>query len=100
MDRQLNTVREIAREKGISGQIDISNRKNKRFVITKKLRDGTTRQIHFGLWPYKKHGTFIDHRNEAIRYAWKSRHQKIMKDGNYAYLDVSSPEYYSWNLLW
>ena len=95
-DRKLSVARAIMRRKGINGKLDISNRKNKRFVIT--LNDGS--KIHFGVWPYKKHGTYLDHGNDKIRQAWKARHKAILKDGKPAYLNKHSSEFYSWNLLW
>ncbi len=97
MYRKLATVRRIAKELGIQGVIENSDRTNKRFMIT--LDDGTV--IHFGQWLYKGRGTFIDHHDEQIASAWRARHSKIMlKDGEPAYLNIYSPSYYSWHLLW
>lgn len=95
-DRKLKTVIGIARNKGISGKIQNSDRLNKRFKIT--LKSGVS--IHFGLWPFAGKGTFIDHKDEKIKKAWRARHSKIMKDGKSAYKNPNSAEYYSWNLLW
>ncbi len=83
------------RAKGIKGVISVSNRKGKRFMIR---RDGK-RPIHFGAWPVQD-GTFIDHKDEKKRAAWRARHSKIMVNGKPAYLDENSPAYYSWHLLW
>lgn len=94
-NRGLDVVRDIAKKKGIKGDINISNAKSKRFNIRV---DGVL--INFGLWPYSGNGTFIDHHDKNIREAWRARHSKIMKNGKPAYLDKSSPEFYSWNLLW
>ena len=69
----------------------------KRCLIECKHNNKT---INFGLWPFSANGTYIDHHDNKIRDAWRARHSKIMKDGKTAYLDKSSPEYYSWNLLW
>jgi hypothetical protein len=96
VDRKLSVVRRIASQKGISGTIDISSRENKRFKIVRL--DGKT--IHFGVWPYSRYGTFIDHRDPDIREAWRARHSKIMKDGKPAYKNKDSPAFYAWNLLW
>ncbi len=96
MYRKLATVRRIAKELGIQGVIENSDRTNKRFMIT--LDDGTV--IHFGQWLYKGRGTFIDHKDEKLLNAWQARHSKIMKDNEPAYLNIYSPEYYSWYLLW
>ena len=94
-DRGLSIVKKIAKIKGIEGEINISKVKNKRFSI--KYNNKT---INFGLWPFSANGTYIDHHDNKIRDAWRARHSKIMKDGKTAYLDKSSPEFYSWNLLW
>ena len=94
--RKLDVARKIARKKGIKGQIDISERKNKRFKI--KRPDGQI--IHFGVWPFKGHGTYIDHNDDKIRKAWQARHSKIMKDGSPAYLNPNSPDFYSFRILW
>lgn len=94
-DRKLNIVREIAKKKGIKEEINISNVKGKRFSIKYKGR-----LINFGSYPFKRDGSFIDHNNNDIRKAWRARHSKILIDGKPAYKDKSSPEYYSWNLLW
>ena len=95
MYRKLATVRRIAKELGIKGKLEVSNKTNKRFMIT--LDDNSV--IHFGLWPYKGRGAFIDHHDDKLKSAWKARHSKIMKDGEPAYLNIYSPEYYSWHLL-
>ncbi len=96
MYRKLSVVKRIAKELGIKGKLEVSNKTNKRFMIT--LDDGTV--IHFGLWPYNGRGAFIDHKDEKLLNAWQARHSKIMKDGEPAYLNTYSPEYYSWHLLW
>lgn len=95
MNRKLQIVRNIAKKKGIIGEINISKAKGKRFQIIVN-----NKTINFGLWPYNGHGAFIDHHDEKIRKAWKARHQKILKDGKPAYKNKLSPEYYSYNLLW
>jgi hypothetical protein len=78
----------------VSG-IGYSKRKGKRFIVD--IGDPTTQRIHFG----SKNGkTYIDHGDKKKRIAWKARHKKIMKQGKPAYLDKSSPEFYSWHLLW
>lgn len=98
MDRKLNLVRQIAKNKGFPNweTLDNSKVKNKRFRIISP----SGRVINFGLFPYKKYGSFIDHQDEKIRSAWRARHSKILKDGEPAYLNPESPEFYSWFLLW
>jgi hypothetical protein len=95
-DRGLRLVKQIAKEKGIKGDINISNAKGKRFNIRV---DG--KLINFGSYPYSKYGAYIDHRDEDIRNAWRARHEKILlKDGKPAYKDKHSAEFYSYHLLW
>ena len=96
MYRKLSVVKRIAKELGIKGKLEVSNKTNKRFMIT--LDDNSV--IHFGQWLYKGRGTFIDHHDEKIKSAWQARHSRVMKDGSPAYLNIYSPSYYSWNLLW
>ena len=96
MYRKLSVVKRIAKDLGIKGKLEISDRKNKRFMIT--LDDGTN--IHFGQYPYKGRGAFIDHHDEKIKSAWQARHSKVMLNNEPAYLNPNSPEYYSWHLLW
>lgn len=94
-DRKLAQARAVAKNKGIKEEINISNAKNKRFSV---IVDGKT--INFGLYPFSGKGTFLDHKDEKIREAWRARHSKILKEGKPAYLNKNSPEYYSWNILW
>ena len=96
MYRKLSLVKRISKELNIKGKIEVSDKLNKRFMIT--LLDGTI--IHFGQWLYKGRGTYIDHKDDKLKSAWKARHSKIMKDGSPAYLNIYSPNYYNWNLLW
>ena len=45
--------------------------------------------------------TFIDHHDIKKRDAWRKRHSKIIsKDGIPFYMIKTSPEFWSWNLLW
>ncbi len=77
-------------------ELQESTRKNKRFMIWK---DDTW--IHFGI-PYKDLmvGTYLDHGDRDIRDKWRARHKKIMKNGKPAWKDKTSPEYYSYRILW
>jgi len=95
-DRKLAIAQKIAKDKGIDGELTVSKAKGKRFAIK---ADGKT--INFGAWPFKRDGSFIDHKDEKIRDAWRARHSKILlKDGTPAYKSKQSPEYYAWNILW
>lgn len=73
-------------------EFGISRAKNKRFYV---VYNG--RRINFGS---KFGSTFIDHYDINKRTAWLARHSKILKQGSPAYLDITSPEYWSWNILW
>lgn len=93
MDRRLYDAIDKAKLYNMDWQtLKPSTRKNKRFMI---LVDG--RYIHFGAWPAL---TYLDHHNDNIRRAWRARHSKILKQGSPAYMDYTSPEYYSWRILW
>ncbi len=96
MYMKLSVVKRIAKELGIKGKIENSDKKNKRFMIT--LDDNSV--IHFGQWLYKGRGAFIDHHDNKIKSAWQARHSRVMKDNEPAYLNPNSPSYYSWHLLW
>lgn len=95
-ERGLQIVKNIAKNIGIDGDIKVSSRKGKRFMITRP--DG--KLIHFGLYPFTGEGAYIDHGDDKIRKNWRARHKKILKDGKPAYKNPDSPEFYSWNLLW
>ena len=70
-----------------------SNVKGKRFYV---IFQG--KKINFGSATGK---TFIDHGDTKIRDAWRARHSKIkLKDGRFAYKVKTSPEWWSWTLLW
>ncbi len=89
----LFNVRRQAKKLGIDGKINESTRADKRYMI--ELPSGKV--IHFGA----KNGlTFRDHHDKKKRAAWRARHSKIMKNGKPAYLDRTSPSFYSWHLLW
>jgi hypothetical protein len=94
-DRKIKEARAKAKKEGIKGEIYLSKAKNKRFAI---MVDDKI--INFGVWPYAGKGTYLDHKDDKIREAWRSRHSKILKDGKPAYLNKNSPEYYSWRILW
>ena len=71
----------------------IPSRKTKRFFV---VYNG--KAIHFGS---KNGSTFIDHHNTLLRRNWKARHSKIInKYGIPFYTIKSSPEYWSYHLLW
>jgi len=97
--RKINQARAIALAKGIISKPDelqLSGAKNKRFAL---IKDGTT--INFGSWMYSGAGSYLDHRNDTLKRAWRSRHSKIkLKDGRLAYKVKNTPEFLSWQILW
>jgi hypothetical protein len=97
MDRNLWIAKERAKYQGIKNfeTLNISNRKNKRFMILSPQG----KKIHFGLYPFQQ-GTFIDHFDKTKRKNWRARHSRILLNNEPAYLNKESPEFYSWNLLW
>jgi hypothetical protein len=98
MVRMLLEAKKVAKRKKIENwmTLKVSTVKDKRFSIVGP--DGEV--INFGLYPYKGEGTFLDHNDVDLRDAWRKRHSKIMKGDKLAYKDKTSPEYYSWNILW
>ena len=70
-----------------------SNMKGKRFYVRYQGK-----KIHFGA---EGGSTFIDHKDEKKRQAWRARHSKIRdKQGRLVYKLKTSPSYWSWSLLW
>ena len=70
-----------------------SDVKNKRYYVIYKKK-----KINFGL---QGGSTFIDHKDEKKRKAWRARHSKIRnKEGQLVYKLKTSPDYWSWNILW
>jgi len=70
-----------------------SNNKTKRFYVVYQ-----NKKINFGS---KSGSTFIDHQNKDMLKGWRARHSKIInEDGTPFYKIKTSPEYWSWNLLW
>ena len=75
-----------------ASQFGLSSRKNKRFYVVYN-----DKIIHFGL---KNGQTYFDHQDKKKRAAW-TRHSKIIsKDGIAFYKIKTSPEYWSYNILW
>lgn len=98
MTRMLEEAKAIAKKKRLQNweTLQESKAKNKRFSIVSP----SGKLVNFGLWPFKGQGTFLDHRDENIRKAWKARHSKIKKGEKLAYRDKESPEYYSFRIIW
>ena len=84
---KLEEVRRIARRKGISGEISVSTRPTKKYMIRKD-----DKLIHFGA---RGMSDFLEHKDEARRQRFRARF-----GNNPARHDRNSPLFYSWNLLW
>lgn len=94
-DRKIKEARAKAKKEGIKEEIYLSKAKNKRFAV---MVDG--KLVNFGLYPFSGKGTYLDHKDDKIRDAWRARHSKILKDGKPAYLNKMSPSYWAYNILW
>jgi len=71
----------------------ISKTKNKRFYIIYN-----NKKINFGS---KLGQTYIDHNDNIKKKNWRARHSKIINsEGKPFYKIKTSPEYWSWHLLW
>ena len=71
----------------------ISNAKGKRFYVVYKGK-----RINFGA---KGGQTFLDHKDEKKRKAWRARHSKIRdKQGRLVHKLKTSASYWSWHILW
>lgn len=94
MTSKLQKVRTIAKKKNIKGEINISTRKGKKFMI----RSPEGKLIHFGA---ENSTTFLEGASKEKRKSYRARHSKIiLKDGRRA-IDVKySPAFLSWHLLW
>ena len=88
----INTLYNNALKLGAT-DFNFSNRKNKRFFVIYQ-----NKPIHFGS---KTGSTYIDHHDNIKRKNWKARHSKIINnDGIPFYKIKTSPEFWSYNLLW
>ena len=48
----------------------------------------------------QKQDNYIDHHDKDKQKAWKARHSRILKDGQVAYKNKASGEYWNWHLTW
>jgi len=74
--------------------IELSNRKNKRFMIT--INRGF-KKIHFG---DKNGSTFIDHKDEVKRINYFNRHYNNKNENRYIDQMILSPSVLSLFILW
>lgn len=86
MDK-LDKVRKLARSKGIKGEIKLSSRKDKKYMI-----NVNNKTIHFGA---RGMSDFIEHKDEQRKKNFHSRFRN-----NKGYSDKESGLYYSRMLLW
>ena len=90
----LNLLRRKAKNMYGAKDLQISTRRNKKYVVTLKNGD----QIHFGHPDYED---FMIHQDNDRRFRYRKRASKIRdKYGNLTYKDRNSPNYWSYHLLW
>ena len=75
-----------------------SQRKNKKFSVYVKGKDGKPKLIHFGDSRYED---FTQHKDKKRRESYRKRASKIKnKKGEYTYKLKDTPNYWSYNYLW
>ena len=90
----LIALRRKAKKMFGANDLQISTRRNKKYVVTLKIGD----QIHFGHPDYED---FMIHQDQERRFRYRKRASKIRdKQGNLTYKDRNSPNYWSHHLLW
>ena len=73
--------------------VGYSKRQGKKYIV-----EYNGKSIHFGSDVGE---TFLDHKDEQKRNAWRARHHKIMnKNGEYVYKLKTSPSFWADALLW
>ena len=92
--QELNLLRRKAKNMYGAKDLQISTRRNKKYVVTLKNGD----QIHFGHPHYED---FMIHQDQGKRFRYRKRASKIRdKYSNLTYKDRNSPNYWSFHLLW
>lgn len=95
----------IIKVKNITASITPSNRKNKKLKAVFKYK-GETHTLHFGDKRYEQYKdkskfySHLDHLDEKRRRNYRQRHSNIMSNGSPAYLNPTSPAFWSYNILW
>lgn len=78
-------------------QFSKSNVKNKRFKAVfyddDKIRFKT---VHFGLYPFKKYGAYIDHKDEELKKNYIKRH-RVNEDWNDEFKAGTLSKFILWN---
>ena len=70
-----------------------STRQGKRYMVLYN-----DRWIHFGS---RTGSTYIDHKDDQKRSAWRARHSKITNSkGELVHKLKTSPSYWAWHILW
>ena len=88
----LEQIQEKALSLGAT-RVGYSKRQGKKYIVEYQGKN-----IHFGSDVGE---TFLDHKDEQKRDAWRARHTKIKnKAGEYVYKLKNSPSYWSYMLLW
>ena len=90
----INSLRHKAKVIYGAKDLDYSNRKNNKYVVT--LKNGN--KIHFGDNRYED---FTMHRDMDRRARYRSRASKIRdKNGDLTYKNKNSANFWSYHLLW
>ena len=87
-------LRQRARDIHGAKNLEYSNRKNKKYMVTLKNED----KIHFGDNRYED---FLTHKDWKRRIRYRKRASKIKdKYGNLTYKDPTHANFWSYQLLW
>ena len=93
---KLQRVRRLARRLGIDGRIEISPKRDKKFVAVGEGPGG--RDVHFG---HPDYDDFLDHRDPERRRRYLARARGIRDGaGKLTWRRRSSPNFWSVHLLW
>lgn len=92
-NKKIDLVNDIAGIYDVDHPIEYSTRKNKKFMTLYN-----NKRIHFGEQLYFD---YLDHKDKRRRDSYLARAKQIMnKDRELTYLLRSSPNFYSFHLLW
>ena len=88
-------------------KIEISSTKNKKYSLY-VLDNNKPKKIHFGNKDFKHYRdttplmayTYLNHYDNERRIIYLKRAKAIKKKGEYSWINVNSPNYYSVKYLW
>ena len=92
--KDFNLLKHRAKVTYDARDLSYSDRKNEKYMVTTK----DNKKIHFGDSRYED---FLSHQDKDRRDRYRKRASKIKdKHGNLTYKDKSSPNFWSYHLLW